>query len=125
MTLCDDAERQATTATDEELLFQFPAPLKGLGAPILAFGFAACSVQGPTPGTATFRIRIGGTPLTADGAAVLTLTDAVASEKSIFGNSSPFPAPGDDVALVKVTAQGDGTLRPAMRGFAMLFHRST
>jgi len=125
LTLCDEAERQATTATDEELLFQFPVPLKSLGAPILAFGFAAFSVQSATPGTATFRVRIGGTPLRVDGAAVLMITDAVAAEKSVFGNSDPFPAPVDDVALVKITAQGDGTLRPTMRGFAMLFHRAT
>ena len=125
LTLCDEAERQTTTATDEEILFQFPAPLKSLGAPILGFGFAAFSVQGATPGTATFRVRVGGTTLAADGAEVLKVTDAAASEKSIFGNSAPFPAPIDDVALVKVTGQGDGTLRPTMRGFAMLFHRST
>jgi hypothetical protein len=125
LTLCDEAERQTATATDEELLYQFPVPLKSLGAPILGFGFAAFSIQGATPGTATFRVRVGGTTLVTDGAAVLTVTDAVASEKSLFGNSTPFPSPTDDVALVKITGQGDGTIRPAMRGFAMLFHRST
>jgi hypothetical protein len=124
LTLSDESERQTTTATAEELLFQFPVPLKSLGAPILAFGFAAFSVQGAVAGAATFRVRLGGTTLLADGAEVLKIADTAASEKSIFGNSAPFPAPSDDVVLVKITAQGDGTLRPTMRGFAMLFHRS-
>jgi hypothetical protein len=125
LTISDEAERQTATATDEELLFEFPTPLKSLGAPILGLAFAAFSVQGPSAGTTTFRVRVGGTPHTADGSVVLTIADAVAAEKSIFGNATPFPAPTDDVALVKVTGQGDGTIRAAIRGFAMLFHRST
>jgi len=123
LTICDEAERHTSAASGEEVLFQFPAPLKSIGAPILAFSFAAFSLQGTSPGTATFRIRVGGATGTADGAEVLRLTDTGAAEKSIFGNSAPFPAPSDDVALVKVTAEGDGSLRPALRGFAMLIHR--
>jgi len=125
LTLSEDGERQTTTATDEEVLFQFPAPLKGLGAPIIGFSLAALSIQGTTAGTATFRVRVGGAPLAADGAEVLKIADAAASEKSVFGSATPFPAPTDDVALVKVTAQGDGAVRPAMRGVTLLFHRST
>jgi hypothetical protein len=125
LTLGDDEERQTVSATDEEVLFQVPVPLKSMGAPILAFAFAAFSVKSDPTGTATFRVRIGGTPLAPDGAAVLTLTDAAPAEKSVFGNSTPFPAPTDDVTLVKITGQGDGTVRPNMRGFAMLFHPST
>ena len=91
LTLCDEAERQTATVTDEELLYQFPIPLKSLGVPILGFGFAAFSIQGAAPGTATFRVRIGGTTLATDGAAVLTITDTVASEKSVFGQRDPLP----------------------------------
>jgi hypothetical protein len=125
LTLSNDGERQTTSATDEEVLFQFPLPLKSLGSPIIGLSLASSSIQGTTPGTATFRVRLGGTPLAPDGAEILNLTDAAPSEKSVFGSAVPFPAPSDDVALVKVTGQGDGTLRPAMRGVALLFHRST
>jgi hypothetical protein len=125
LTLSDDGERQTTTATDEEVLFQFPVPLKSLGSPIIGLSLAALSIQGTTPGTATFRVRLGGAPLAPDGTEILNLTDAAPFEKSVFGSAAPFPAPSDDVALVKVTGQGDGTLRPAMRGVALLFRRST
>jgi hypothetical protein len=101
----DDANQYSTASGTEELLVQVAqdASVFEVGATLNTLLVAAVK---SSSGTATFRLRIGGTEGLADGTVVATITTSSASFVSARGTGT-HANPGG-LVLLKVTAQSSG-----------------
>jgi hypothetical protein len=115
-TLALDPKR-AVSGTGEEVLYEYPVPLRSLPGDQVVAELSAFVSGGDGSGPATFRVRIGGTPRVADGAQVATV-GAAGSEAVQVARGPAFDKPGEPVTLVKITAERTGA---AMAGFFLSF----
>lgn len=101
----DDARLLATSTGAEEVLYQWDgADFGALAAGSLTAELSASVLS--ASGTATYRLRIGGSDGVADGTVVATFTHAVAAFQAKTGTST-FTNPTGNL-FVKVTAQSSG-----------------
>lgn len=101
-----DARLMASSLGSEEVLYQFDgADFGALAAGSLTAELTASVFS--ASGTATFRLRIGGSDSVADGIVVATITQAVAAFQAKTGTST-FTNPTGSL-FVKITAQSSGS----------------
>jgi hypothetical protein len=111
-----------TTPTAEEVLRQYRVPLSLLPLPTLSVTLSADASPPSESKTVTFNVRAGGTEGQPDGDVLLTVSNDGSTGGAITGTSAPFLRPSDPSTLIKVTAQGDGTLPAVLAHFFLLFH---
>lgn len=111
VTLSDPSE-QSQSGPDETVIAQFPVDFTGAPANLIPT-FAALVDVGA--GSATFNVRLSGTPDVADGAILATITKAASGAfelKAAIGAAfAPLTAP----ALIKITAANDNSEGPSCR----------
>lgn len=104
-----DVGAKVTSSGTEEVLYQRPVRMGDLGSSLTV---AIIGEILSALGTATFRVRIGGTPAVADGTLVLTMTTASAVFAAVTA-SGPFTNPTGNLYL-KVTGQSSAGGQDAM-----------
>lgn len=100
----DDTRLMSSSTGTEEVVFQFNADMGALPAGSLTGELSASVLS--AAGTATFRLRLGGSDGVADGTVICTITHALASFLAKNG-SGTFTNP-TGLLPVKVTAQSSG-----------------
>ena len=118
----DAGEVSTSLPAGEEVLRQYRVPLALLAPAALRLALTGQSRGSEGARNVTYRVRSGGTPDLPDGDLLLSLEDNGPGDTTITTDSAPFARPSDPSTLIKLTGQGDGSVRAVLRNFTLLFH---
>jgi len=122
LSIPESGKVSTSAPSGEEVLRQYRVPLSVLQAPALRLTLTG---DAGAPGEfrrVTFNVRAGGQFGQPDGDVILAVTNDGSTGGLIAGTSAPLARPSDASTLIKVTAQGDGTVPASLAHFTLLFH---
>ena len=116
----DESVKSTSGIFDEEVIEEFVAPptsVTGAASKVVAW-FSGLGRKGsPEGGEVTFRLRVGGTPRTADGQILATAKTSSLEPSPCVARSGPFERSAP--TLIKVTAAGNGEAAAVLGGLVV------